>query len=134
VIAAYLRRAQDFEAKQDFPRAIQELRDALKIEANNSDCHSRLGLIYIRTNQITMAKIHFNKALELNPQDAIALEGKQKLEAPNSKGTARKLDVKRDKPNPKAKVDPKGKSGPRHGKPDTKGGGGLFGLFGSKKK
>lgn len=134
VIAAYLRRAQEFESKQDFPRAIQELRDALKIEATNSDCHSRLGLIYVRTNQMTMAKIHFNKALELNPQDAVALEGKQRIETPNGKGAARKPDVKGGKPDPKAKVNPKGKPGSKSGKPDAKGGGGLFGLFGTKKK
>lgn len=138
LIAAYFRRAQEFELKQDFPGAIRELREALRIEPMNSDCHSRLGLIYVKTNQITMAKIHFNKALELNPQDAIALEGKQKLESPNSKGTAKKPDAKggkpdgKGKPDPKAKVNPKGKPGPKDGKPNT--GGGLFGLFGSKKK
>lgn len=143
LIAAYLRRAQEFEAKQDFPRAIQELRDALKMDPANSTCHSRLGVIYFKTNQMTMAKIHFNKALELNPQDAVALEGKQKIEAPN-RGAASKSDVKGAKPDAKAKpaakgkVDPKAKANPsgkpKGGKPDTKGGGGLFGLFGGNKK
>jgi curved DNA-binding protein CbpA len=125
LINAYLRRAQEFESKQDFQKAIVELRDAIKIDPTNSSCHSRLGMIYLKTNQVTMAKIHFNKALELNPQDAVALEGKSRLEAPNSKGaTASKLDAKGAKPDPK-----------KGGKSDAKGnGGGLFGLFGSKKK
>jgi curved DNA-binding protein CbpA len=139
LVAAYLRRSQEFETKKNFPRAIQELRDALRMEPTNSECHSRLGLIYLKTNQATMAKIHFNKALELNPQDAVALEGKQRLEAPNKRNGAIKPDGKGTKPDPrkadsKAKSDPKRQTNSKGGKPDTKGGGGLFGLFGGKKK
>lgn len=146
LVGAYLRRAQEFETKQDFPRAIQELREALKMDAANSTCHSRLGIIYLKTNQATMAKIHFNKALELDPQDAVALEGKKKLESPG-KGAAGKPDSKTAKPDPKAKTTAKGKPDPKAkanpsgkpnsksgGKPDTQGGGGLFGLFGGNKK
>lgn len=120
LIASYLRRAQELESKQNFPRAILELRDALKMDPSNSACHSRLGVIYLKTNQATMAKIHFNKALELNPQDEVALEGKRRLEGPSTKSAAQP-NAKGSKPDPKS------------GKPDTKGGG-LFGLFGSKKK
>jgi curved DNA-binding protein CbpA len=123
LIAASLRRAQEFETKQNFPRAILELRDALKMDPTNSVCHSRLGVIYLKTNQATMAKIHFNKALELNPQDEVALEGKRRLEGPSAKPAAPgKPESKGGKPNPKGS------------QPDTKGGGGLFGLFGNKKK
>jgi tetratricopeptide (TPR) repeat protein len=137
LISAYLRRAQEFETKQDFPRAIQELREALRMDATNSTCHSRLGLVYLKTKQTTMAKIHFNKALELNPQDAVALEGKRKLEPPNSQGSA-KPDGKGGKPafgkpEPEAKTPPRGSFGAGD-KPNTKGSGGLFGLFGNKKK
>lgn len=120
LIASYLRRAQEFEMKQNFPRAILELRDALKMDPSSSACHSRLGVIYLKTNQATMAKIHFNKALELNPQDAVALEGKRRLEGAIAKA-ASQPNAKGSKPDPKP------------GKPDTKGGG-LFGLFGNKKK
>lgn len=125
LVAGYLRRSQEFEAKQNFPRAILELRDAIKLDPTNSDCHSRLGMIYLKTNQNTMAKIHFNKALELNPQDAVALDGKSRLEASSgSQTTTSKSDTK-------GKLDPR-KSAAK-GKPDDKGGG-LFGLFGGKKK
>ena len=127
LVAAYLRRAAGFEAKQDYQRAILELRDALKLEPTNSACHSQLGVIYFKTNQATMSKIHFNKALELNPEDAVALEGKRRLEGPSAK--------------PAGKPDSKGgksASGKQAGKPNSKGeekgGGGLFGLFGNKKK
>ncbi|HEY9661143.1 MAG TPA: tetratricopeptide repeat protein, partial [Allocoleopsis sp.] len=137
LVASYLRRAQEFELKQDYPKAIQELRDALKMDATNSACHSRLGVIYFKTNQATMAKIHFNKALELNPQDAVALEGKQRLESPG-KAAAAKPDSKTakvdQKAKPMAKPNPSGKPNAKGGKPDPKGGGGLFGLFGGNKK
>ena len=126
LIAANLRRSEGFEAKQNYPRAIQELREAITLEPTSSECHTRLGLIYLKTNQNTMAKIHFNRALELNPQDKVALEGKSRLEATN--GTQpMQVAVKGKPPDPKAKPAAKG------GKPDS-GSGGLFGLFGSKKK
>jgi curved DNA-binding protein CbpA len=121
LVSAYLRRAAGFEAKQDYSRAILELRDALKLEPNNSACHSQLGVIYLKTNQATMAKIHFNKALELNPEDAVALDGKRRLEGPSAQP-----DAKTSKPAGKSAA---GKSGSQE-----KGGGGLFGLFGGKKK
>ncbi|WP_088893291.1 DnaJ domain-containing protein [Leptolyngbya ohadii] len=120
LIESYLWRAQELENRKDYPKAILELREALKLEPTSSTCHSRLGAIFLKTNQPTMARIHFNKALELNPQDEVALEGKAKLEGSSSSTTATKPTA--------AKSNPKGK------KPDTKGGGGLFGLFGGKKK
>ena len=124
LIEAYLRRAQEFENKKDYAKTLLELRDALKLDPTNSTCHSRLGIVYFKLSQPTMAKIHFNKALELNPQDAVALEGKRKLESPNSKAAASgKPEAKGKKPDPKK------------GKPNAQGGsGGLFGLFGGKKK
>lgn len=114
IVAAYLRRAKEFETKQDFPRAIIELREAIQIDPRNSNCHSRLGAVYLKTNQSTMAKIYFNQALSFNPQDAIALEGKRQLEGASGQAA---------KPQ-QADVSSKA----------SKSGGGLFGLFGGKKK
>jgi curved DNA-binding protein CbpA len=126
LVSAYLRRAAGFEAKQDYQRAILELRDALKLDPTNSACHSQLGVIYLKTNQATMAKIHFNKALELNPEDAVALDGKRRLEGPSAKPAS--------KPDDKASRSILGRSGKPNPKGEEKGGGGLFGLFGNKKK
>lgn len=126
LVSAYLRRAQEFETKQDYNRAILELREATKMDPTNSACHSRLGGIYLKTNQATMAKIHFNKALELNPQDEVALEGKRRLD-PNTKSAAGKPDPRGSKAGPR--------SGAKGGKSNPKdNGGGLFGLFGGNKK
>jgi len=94
-IDGYYGRAKELTEKGNFPKAILELRDALKLEPSNSDCHSLLGRIYLKQEQKTMAKIHINKALDGNPQHAEALELKKKLEALNKKGAdAGKADQK----------------------------------------
>lgn len=123
----YYRRAEGFVAKGNYAQAILELRDALQIEPNNSRCHSLMGMVYLRQNQATMAKIHFNKALSINPQDEMALSGKQRLEQLTNK-TA---------PPPAAKAANKPSAGEdrsaKGNKPSSNGG--LFGgLFGGKKK
>ncbi len=112
--AAYLRRSEDYENKQDYPRAVLELRDALKLEPQNGNLHTRLGVIYMKANQQTMAKIHFNQALKLNPQDVRAAEGLRRVDPQNSQTDAQRTSPKDNKSN--------------------KSGGGLFGLFGGKKK
>ena len=124
LVDQYYRRAETMVGKNNFAQAILELRDALQMEPNSSRCHSLMGMVYLKQNQATMAKIHFNKALQLDPQDAMALEGKQKLEqgqAPSGK------------PGATGKAAPK--AAPGTGKSDKdKPSGGLFGLFGGKKK
>jgi curved DNA-binding protein CbpA len=114
----YYRRAEEFYSKGNFPRATLELRDALKIEPNNSRCHSLMGMVYLRQGQGTMAKIHFNKALEADPKNEMAIVGKQNLERAANRAAGSTQSAKspsksdQDKPN-----------------------GGLFGgMFGGKKK
>jgi curved DNA-binding protein CbpA len=124
LVAAYLRRAQEYERKQDYSRVILELRDATRIDPKNSNCHSRLGEIYLKTNQAKMAKIHFTKALELDPKDEAALVGMKKADGSMMAGA---VAGKKS-----GKVDPK--ATPKSGKVDPKPEGGLFGLFGGKKK
>lgn len=126
LVSAYLRRAQEFEKKQDYSRVLLELREATRIDPTNSICHSRLGEIYLKTNQAKMAKIHFAKALELNSKDEAALAGMKRLEGAAA-GTAAGTTAGK-KPG---KVDPKTTS--KSGKVDPKPEGGLFGLFGKKK-
>jgi curved DNA-binding protein CbpA len=119
------RRAEAYIVKNNFAQAILELRDALQMEPRNSRCHSLMGLVYLKQKQATMAKIHFNKALEIDPKDAMALEGKKMLEqmqnttAPGSTAGTKAMPPK---------------TPPKPNKSDGKSGGGLFGLFGGKKK
>jgi len=116
-VDAYYKRAEDWVASQNFAQATLELREALKIEPKNSRCHGMLGMVYLRQNQPAMAKVHINKALELNPSDPVALEAKKLLEKP-----AQKPAGKGSQPPSKS------------GKPEQPGGGFFGGLFGGKKK
>lgn len=112
-----IKRAIQFETNGNLPKAIQELRDAIQMNprhAKVSDCHNRLGNIYMKSKQPTMAKIHFRKALELNPNDEIAKAGIRRLD-PNVAGAS------------SAKTS-KGKA-----KGNGSGGGLFGGLFGKKK-
>lgn len=79
-IAAYIRRAQSYADKGNYGQVILEIRDALKIEPNNSTCHGLLGLAYLKQNQATMAKVHITTALKYGPNDPIALEAKRELD------------------------------------------------------
>jgi curved DNA-binding protein CbpA len=122
--AEYIRRAEGYMAKNNFAAAVLELREALKLDPNNSRCHSLLGASFLKQNQATMAKVHINKALQLNPKDELALKGKKHLET-----LAQKASGGTQKPAPGSD---QGKQPDKSGKP---GGNGLFGgFFGGKKK
>lgn len=119
ILASYLRRAQEFENKNNFTAAIKELRDALQVNPLHGATHSRLGAVYLKANQGTMAKIHFRKALEIDPEDALAKQGLMRVD-PQAARAASEANATKNTSKPDAKG---GKSG-----------GGLFGLFGGKKK
>lgn len=119
VVEQYYRRAQALIEKNNYAQARVELQDALKIEPNNSSCHSLMGVLYLKQNQVTMAKVHINKALQLNSKEPMALKAKQLLDQTQKTGS-------------QSTATPKSTPG----KPtNNSGGGGLFGgLFGGKKK
>jgi curved DNA-binding protein CbpA len=113
----YYRRAQALMENNNYAQARIELQDALKLEPNNSSCHSLMGVLYLKQNQVTMARVHINKALQLNPQEPTALKAKKFLDQ-----AAQKTSTK-----------PTGVS--QHQGTSHSGGNGLFGgLFGGKKK
>lgn len=92
-IDSFIRRAREYMAKNNFVMAISELRGALKIDPNHSTCHGLLGKAYLHQNQLTMAKVHINKALNTDPKDPIAIEAKElldKLEKQHNKGNKSK--------------------------------------------
>lgn len=80
MVESYIRRAQQYMNRQDFAQAIVELRDALKIDPNNSICHALLGKAYLKQQQLTMAKVHINKAYKANSKEPVVIESKQELE------------------------------------------------------
>ncbi|OUL36424.1 molecular chaperone DnaJ [Nostoc sp. T09] len=117
----YLRRAQTLIDKNQFAQAQVELQDAIKLEPKNSRCHSLIALVYLKQNRLKMAKIHFDNALKLDPNDKTALEWKPKLD--------KALGQQSGGSKGKSPANTAGKQS------DNSGGGGLFGgLFGGKKK
>lgn len=130
LVDQYYRRSRGFFEKGNYAQAVLELRDALKIDPTSSRCHSFMGIIYLKQNQETMAKIHFNQALKLNPNDENAIEGIKRLGQSGAAAASGTSASKNSTGAKSAQQKPPAKSQ----KPDDKkGGGGLFGLFGKKK-
>jgi tetratricopeptide (TPR) repeat protein len=84
-------RAKTYLKQQNYELALNELREALKIEPNNTDYHSMIGQTYFVLQKYGMARVHLKKVLASNPNHKIAqkyialVDQKQ----PNSsKGTA----------------------------------------------
>lgn len=121
IVKRYLVRAKEFQNKGDSQGAIKEIRDALKLAPNSSDCHTLAGEVYLQLKQNTMAKIHFNQALKVNPDNVAALEGLRQIDPTATAPGKTSESAKGTKLNAKGS------------KPDSSGGG-LFGLFGGKKK
>ncbi|BCL35073.1 J domain-containing protein [Nostoc sp. MS1] len=119
-IEQYLRRAQTLIDKNQFSPAEVELKDALKIAPKSSRCHSLLAFVYLKQNKLKMAKIHFDNALKLDPQDKTALAWKPKIDkALGQQPSSSNANTSANNSN----------------KQPEKSGGGLFGgLFGGKKK
>ncbi len=114
----YYNRAENAFKRQNYAQAILELRDGLKLEPTNSRFHALLGMVYLEQKQGTMARIHFDKALGTNPEEPMALLGKQRLQQASGQPSAAG-----------SKTPPKAATGSKDGKS-----GGLFGgLFGKKK-
>ncbi|NJL48274.1 MAG: J domain-containing protein [Leptolyngbyaceae cyanobacterium SM2_5_2] len=112
IVESYMNRAQEFERDRDYSRAVLEMREALKTYPNSAKCHSYLASLYLKTNQVTMARVHAKRALDIQPQDEVA----QAIQA--------RLDKRPPSANPSS----------RAAKGSEPGSGGFFGLFGGKKK
>ncbi|MGC9502893.1 J domain-containing protein [Baaleninema sp.] len=124
LVDKYFQRAQSLLEKNLCPQARKELQDAIKLDPNSSRCHGLMALVYVKQQEkqpsslnLRMANNHLTKALKLDPKDPTALEARKQI------------------------THIMARSGEGKGKPKTKppkksdrGGGGLFGLFGGKKK
>lgn len=116
----YLRRAQAYIAKENFAAAVLDLREGIKQKPDHSKYHSLLGFAYLKQKQVAMAKVHINKALQLNPKDETALKCKKFIESRVTKAGGSKSGP------PKS---------PQDKSVNQSGGSGLFGkMFGGKKK
>ncbi|MEL7316865.1 MAG: J domain-containing protein, partial [Cyanobacteria bacterium J06559_3] len=76
----HISRAKAYINKKSYAQAIQELRDAVRIEPKNSQYHSMLGQAYLLQKMVGMSKVHFRQALRLDPNNLVALKYAKKLE------------------------------------------------------
>ena len=76
----HISRAKAYINKKSYTQAIQELRDAVRIEPKNSQYHSMLGQAYLLQKMVGMSKVHFRQALRLDPNNLVALKYAKKLE------------------------------------------------------
>ncbi|APB32723.1 heat shock protein DnaJ domain-containing protein [Gloeomargarita lithophora Alchichica-D10] len=105
----FYNRAEELVRMKDYPGALRELDDALKLDSGDARCLSLKGYVYLQTNQLKMAKIHFERALKRDKNNARAGQGLEVVE---------KMLAKQTKEN-EAKASPEKKKGK-----------GLFGFFG----
>jgi curved DNA-binding protein CbpA len=81
----HLQEAQALIARKQWQDAIKELRNAIKIDSQNSQGHVLLGIVYMNQNLTSMAKASFQEALKINPKDPVASENLRKLDGQGSK-------------------------------------------------
>jgi curved DNA-binding protein CbpA len=70
----HYQRAEAYMKQQSWPAAVQELREAIKLEPEHSDYHGLIALAYLKQNLTGMATVHFRQALKLNPRNPLALQ------------------------------------------------------------
>ncbi len=107
----FYNRAEELVRMKDYPGALRELDDALKLDSGDDRCLSLKGYVYLQTNQLKMAKIHFERALKRDKTNARAIQGLEVVEKMLAKQTKEKEN--------EAKASPEKKKGK-----------GLFGFFG----
>jgi tetratricopeptide (TPR) repeat protein len=75
----YYERAVQYTKQTKWELAVQELRDAIKIEPDNSDYHALLGAVHFHQQFLGMSRVYIRQALKLNPQNPLALNYAAKL-------------------------------------------------------
>jgi len=75
----HFKRAQEYLRTKNITAALQELKDAIKLDPKNSNYHCLIGQVYLLANLPGMAKVHFKQALRLDPTHGIALKYAQQL-------------------------------------------------------
>lgn len=89
----HYQRAQEYMKHAEWAKAVQELRDAIRIDPKKSDYHALIGKAYLMQNLSGMAKTYFQQALKLNPRNELALQHAKQLNLqidPLMSGTAQK--------------------------------------------
>jgi curved DNA-binding protein CbpA len=72
-------RAQQYLEKGAYDKAVQEMKDALRLVADKSEYHAMLSYAYLLQDLPGMAAVYCRQALKLNPDDIRARKLAQKL-------------------------------------------------------
>jgi len=80
LIDGALRRAEDYIINKNWVKAVPELREVISFEPNNVRAHTLSGLVYLHQQQLTMARLSINKALQIAPKDPQVIQAKQELD------------------------------------------------------
>ncbi len=75
----HYRRANQHMKREEWDVAVQELREAIKIKANEPDYHALLGVAYYHQKLNGMAKVYLGQALKLKPDHTLALKYAERL-------------------------------------------------------
>ncbi len=70
----YYERAVEYYNRENWNLAVQELRDAIKLDLTNADYYALLGVVYFQQKFLGMAKVYIRQALKINPQQQLALK------------------------------------------------------------
>jgi len=73
-IEKYILQAEIYIGQQLWASALKELRIAIQLNCNHSKCHALLGYVYLNQKLAGMAKVSFQQALKLNPEEPLALK------------------------------------------------------------
>ena len=111
----HVMRAKTYIASKSYAEAVQELRDAVRIDPANSNYHAMLGQAYLMQNLVGMAKVHVRQALKLDPHNQVARKYAKRLD----------LEI-----TPPPDQDSKNGHTPTNGHQQS---GGLFSLFSKKR-
>ncbi|WP_017297271.1 J domain-containing protein [Nodosilinea nodulosa] len=88
-------RAQEYLKGKNVQAAIQELKDALRLDPQNSSYHCLMGQAYLLNKLTGMAKVHFKQALRINPSNAVALKYARQLNLTTAETSPRPAAVPR---------------------------------------
>jgi curved DNA-binding protein CbpA len=94
----HYQRAIQYTRQTNWALAVQELRDAIKLEPKNSDYHALLGVVHFQQKFRGMARVYIRQALKINPHNPLALKYAAKLnikpdEQPNPQSMAKALSI-----------------------------------------
>ncbi|MEB3231193.1 MAG: molecular chaperone DnaJ [Leptolyngbyaceae bacterium] len=114
-------RAEEYLSKGNLTKAVSELKDAIKLESDQSEYHALLAKAYLLQKLPGAAKAYCRRALSLDPQNPLALRCAKHL----------KLELPSSDPNPQA---PSGKPPRNQPQPHSSRKAeqtiGIFGRFG----